>query len=824
MKIRWQAILVGLSMSVIVYLISFHLIFLNGLERSFYDFRFFFREDHSTPERYHENPFTSPTRQRVIEVKGGEMVAEERWNQYEAVVVKIDDETLEAFGEWPFPRDVHAQMLKSAREAGSKATLFDVLFIVPQKVPAAITLATKDNPSLYAQMQRIYAGMDSTLAREIERSGNVYLDLSVAYQENKDPGFQARISEMEDILQRHYLPIGDYNKRQLKFGYMGYQPLLTQYARASKGTGLINVDTKIEENPAEDDEVIRQFPLVYPMQNGKFLPGNVLLMAMDYYGATKNDLTIKIGEYIKIKSPAKGVKTIPIDSRGRVLINFSGKETIFYKGKAQHAVRSVSYRDVVQKKPDVMSEIKDKYLFVGAFSFGMANDVHLTPYDKMFGISVMANTFNTIITEQFIHPSPHMLNVILIFAIGILMSLVLSFSGIRLSAIVAVVAFIAVAAASVLLFTTNNYALKTVPLLLNILLTFIAIMVYRALTEEKDKQFLKQTFSSYLAPELIDIMYESKQMPKLGGESRVNTAFFTDIQGFSTFSEKLTATQVVELLNEYLGSMTDILLAERGTLDKYIGDAIIGIFGAPMALPDHALRACKVAIGMQANLGRLREKWAAEKADASEPNRNSKNLPPEEWEPGAKWPRIVWDMRVRVGINSGEMVTGNMGSTMRMNYTMMGDTVNLAARLEAGAKQFGVYTLVAEDTLNISWQDETGTHVVKDMVESRFIDRITVVGKTAPVEVYEVISLKGELTAEQQELFKLFAEGVKYYQNTEWDKALAVFTKTQAMELFPKNKYTPSKMYIERCETFKENPPVKPGEKWDGVFRMTQKH
>ncbi|MEK6795650.1 MAG: adenylate/guanylate cyclase domain-containing protein, partial [Spirochaetota bacterium] len=396
--------------------------------------------------------------------------------------------------------------------------------------------------------------------------------------------------------------------------------------------------------------------------------------------------------------------------------------------------------------------------------------------------------------------------------------------GIRLSAVLALISFVAVAATSVLLFTTNNYALKTVPILLNILLTFIAIMVYRALTEEKDKQFLKQTFSSYLAPELIDIMYESKQMPKLGGESRVNTAFFTDIQGFSTFSEKLTATQVVELLNEYLGSMTDILLAERGTLDKYIGDAIIGIFGAPMALPDHAFRACKVAIGMQANLGRLREKWAAEKADASEPNRNSKNLPTEEWEPGAKWPRIVWDMRVRVGINSGEMVTGNMGSTMRMNYTMMGDTVNLAARLEAGAKQFGVFTLVAEETLNMSWQDETGTHVVKDMVESRFIDRITVVGKSAPVEVYEVVALKGELTAEQQELFTLFAEGVKHYQNTEWDKALAIFKKTKDMELFPKNKFTPTKMYIERCEEFKVSPPVKPGEKWDGVFRMTQKH
>lgn len=466
-----------------------------------------------------------------------------------------------------------------------------------------------------------------------------------------------------------------------------------------------------------------------------------------------------------------------------------------------------------------------KFVFTGAYTTGMATDVHQTPFGTMFGINAIIWAFSTVVTENQLHEVPslwfYLAFVLLILGLGV----AYGFLDIRLGGLVFILSFIATFVVSYLLFHLDNLFVKTIPFAIGNLSVFVALVIIKVLTEEKDKRFLKATFSSYLAPELIDEMYESKQMPKLGGDSGIRTAFFTDIQGFSTFSEKLTASQLVELLNEYLGSMTDILLAEKGTLDKYIGDAIIGIFGAPMNLPDHALRACKVAIGMQANLARLRDKWSKEMADPAEPNRNVKNLSEAEWAPGAKWPRIVWDMRVRVGVNSGDMVTGNMGSTMRMNYTMMGDPVNLAARLEAGAKQFGVYTLVSGDTLNCEWTDEAGkNHVVKDEVEARFIDRITVVGKSEPVEVFEVIALKGQLTDEQQKLFALFADGVKKYQAMEWDAALEIFRQTKEIELFPKNKFTPSLMYIERCETFKHNPPVPPGEAWDGVFRMTQKH
>jgi adenylate cyclase len=270
--------------------------------------------------------------------------------------------------------------------------------------------------------------------------------------------------------------------------------------------------------------------------------------------------------------------------------------------------------------------------------------------------------------------------------------------------------------------------------------------------------------------------------------------------------------------------MTDILIGEKGTLDKYEGDAIIAFFGAPMEIPDHPLRACRVAVAMQNRLLRLCEKWRNDKQRPDEPDRNTKGLGPEEWAPGDKWPRIVHQMKMRIGINTGEIVVGNMGSAMRMNYTMMGDPVNLAARLEAAGKQYGVYTLVSENTLAFEFTDETSdTLTVRDMVETRFIDTIAVVGKSEPVRVYEVWAMKGELTVADQNLVKIFDEGMQHYLRMEWDPAIARFSESLTLERFSAGKTTPSEVYIERCRLFKENPPAGPGQRWDGVYRLTKK-
>ena len=467
----------------------------------------------------------------------------------------------------------------------------------------------------------------------------------------------------------------------------------------------------------------------------------------------------------------------------------------------------------------------NKFVFTGATALGLG-DIQQTPYGTMTGINAIINAFNTIVTRNPLFMSwdiPHFdLSVLLV--LSILCCFMYGFASIRWGSFLALATLSGTLVMGFVLFKDNHLFLSTIPLIFANLLIFISTVVLKVLTERKDKKFLKATFSSYLAPEIIDEMYRSKTMPTLGGESKSITAYFTDIQGFSTFSEKLTADQLVELINEYLSAMTDILIGERGTLDKYEGDAIIAFFGAPMSLPDHPLRACRVALHMQKRLGELREKWRIEKKREGEPDRIGMGAGPEEWVPGDKWPRIVHGMKMRIGINTGDIVVGNMGSAMRMNYTMMGDPVNLAARLEAAGKQYGVYDMVSEYTLNQEIIDGDGEKkVVMDLVETRFIDRITVVGKAKPVRVYELFAMKGELSPEEQDLLGLFEKGVALYLKTAWDEALGFFEKASKLERNPDDPTTPSKVYMERCRVFKESPPVPPGEEWDGVFRLSKK-
>lgn len=326
--------------------------------------------------------------------------------------------------------------------------------------------------------------------------------------------------------------------------------------------------------------------------------------------------------------------------------------------------------------------------------------------------------------------------------------------------------------------------------LLVMALTYLTNVLYRFILEQRDKHFLKDTFGTYIAPELIEKMYEEKQEPKLGGDAGVHTAFFTDIQSFSSFSEQLSAEEVVELLNEYLTEMTDILLENKGTLDKYIGDAIVAFYGAPVPVDNHEYMACLTAVNMQLGLDELRKKWQSE---------------------GDRWPEIVHNMQNRIGIATGDMVTGNMGSAMRMNYTMMGDIVNTAARLESSAKQYGVYIQVAEATYLAA----------KDGFEWRELDYAIVKGKNEPVYVYELLSTKDNLPEGYAEMLDAYHKALELYRSQKFKEALEAFKYSDTLEdMFPGRNTNPSRVYIKRCEIFLENPP---GEDWDGSWRLTEK-
>ena len=325
----------------------------------------------------------------------------------------------------------------------------------------------------------------------------------------------------------------------------------------------------------------------------------------------------------------------------------------------------------------------------------------------------------------------------------------------------------------------------------SIVITYILNLGYRLFLEQKDKRFLKDTFGRYVAPKLIDDMYKNKKLPELGGESGIRTAFFSDIESFSKISSRLSPTELVELLNEFLSDQTDIILKHNGTLDKYEGDAILAFYGAPVFFDNHAEMALSSGVELFENLEKLKLKWRKE---------------------GDKWPNIVHNMNMRIGINTGEMVTGNMGSKQHMNYTMMGEVVNLAARLESGAKQYGIYYVSTHNTLL-----QAGI----DKYEWRYIDRAYFMGFDKWHQIVEIMGFKDKISNDEKLLIKYFHKGLDLFYKQEWDEAEKMFLKSKKLETIKHSDLVnPSIIFLDRIKDFKIS---KPQKDWDGSFYLDEK-
>jgi adenylate cyclase len=473
----------------------------------------------------------------------------------------------------------------------------------------------------------------------------------------------------------------------------------------------------------------------------------------------------------------------------RIPLSKDNRHIVTYSGHKAKTFTCYSYYDIMNNR--IKGALEGKIFIVGATVQGLF-DIVATPIDNTYpGVEVHASLLNSFMTNTFVTRLSRWQDFFILLAVAVVMGFMSFFLKPLFGAMASVLAVFAYFVVAMGAFGGSHVWIEIARPIFAILITFTAVMAYRYITEEKDRKFLQNTFKQYLSPELIDMMYNSRQQPKLGGDEGIRTAYFTDIQGFSTFSEKLgSPTRLVELLNEYLTVMTESLLSHFGTLDKYEGDAIIAFFGAPMQMEDHAKQACLTALDMQGRLAGLRKKWVTE---------------------GDKWPAIVHGMRMRIGINSGPIVTGNMGSATRMNYTMMGDTVNLAARLESAAKQYGVYTMISHYTYDM----------VKNDFEARQLEKITVVGKSEPVVVYELLAEKGGLPPDLARLIDLYSQGMALFYAREWDKAIAAMTEADHYE--PHRAYsktTPSRNIIGLCKRYKEEPP--PAE-WDGINILKSK-
>jgi len=431
-------------------------------------------------------------------------------------------------------------------------------------------------------------------------------------------------------------------------------------------------------------------------------------------------------------------------------------------------------------------------------------DLAPTPLDKASvpKVSVHGNLIKTMTTGKYISRPDKYVDHIATVLVCLVMGLLSVYQGKKASLVQAAGVLILVGYVAIGLFTFNNthFLLPiTTPACAGLSTSFIGLAAM-VVIEQKAKGKLKGMFGSYVSSDLVDQMVDSGEEPSLGGEETAITAFFSDVQAFSSFSELLTPTGLVDLMNEYLTAMTNILQEERGTLDKYIGDAIVAMYGAPIPMQDHAYQSVRTAILMQQKQIELREKWKHEA---------------EKW---GKCHGLVSQMQTRIGCNTGTATVGNMGALDRFNYTMMGDMVNLAARCESGAKAYGAYIMVTEET-------KLASEATKDDIAFRYLDKIVVKGRSQPVAMFEPTGFMSELSQETQDCLDCFRQGIDKYLLQDWDSALSMFEKAKEMEpnkpgVTPGVQDNPSMILIDRCKVMKENPP---GADWDGVYVMTTK-
>jgi adenylate cyclase len=743
----------------------------------------------------------------------------------EVVIVAIDEKSIDQLGRWPWPYTVQARLVDQLVAYGAAVIGYDVVFS-SSDTSAGIDTLRDLRAKLLAEVTPTVVRPEGTGGEAVTAANGhlqtealtPFLDRAIAEAEH-DQRFADALQRSERTVLGYFFHFGHHdvdhlsedemqrflqNVRHSKYNAIIKQPgvnvrdvpLGTAWAvesnlavlsQAAWGSGFFN-------NTSDTiDGVIRRYPLIVKYRDQVDIPGEqdylfpplgIRVLERYVHGQT----TFWLGPTGVEKVGVLGRRTfqVPTDASGAMLINHLGAGGQFPR---------YSVVDIVEGRHDAAppAAFRGKIVLIGATAEGL-KDVRVTPFDPVFpGVEIHATAIDNMLRGDFLRqPWWDTLYVIVSMLVlgGVLIVLLP-----RLGAVWGGVVTAGLLLASVMLnysfFVGSGIWLSVVYPLLTTVVVAAGVTLNQYVNEEKDKRFLRKTFSTYVSPELIAQMVQAKTEPKLGGDSGIRTAFFTDIASFSSFSEVLTATELVELLNEYLTGMTDILLAEGGTLDKYEGDAIVAFFGAPVPMHDHAARALCTALGMQAKLAELRAKWAAE---------------------GEKWPELVKQMRMRIGMSSGDMVTGNMGSAMRMNYTMMGDVVNTASRLEAAAKQYGIYIHCTTDTLHMAGADAFAW---------RYIDKAIVVGKSEPVETVEVVALKGQLSEQQVHMHALYHQGLQLYRQQQWDEAQAVFTESEKLEeVFPKRPTNPSRVYIERCEFFRANPP---GADWDGSWQLMAK-
>ena len=708
----------------------------------------------------------------------------------EVVIAVIDEKSQDALGRWPWPRSTLAVLVDKLTEAGAATIGFDVVFSEKgDSINDEILQLLKNNKLV----EKAGTELSDQIKRQVltGKTSDEQFAESLRNGENTVLGYFFH-PNLEDI--KHLSP------ELLREGFNQVKAYKYQKVTLHPGADLkYIIDMPAVEsnlplfsdsilsagyfNLAPDpDGIFRRFPMIIKSRNDFYPPLTVQILA-NYYSYIQDDTTLSFeANQYGVSKVNIGEINIPVDNEGRFMINYYGETKTF---------KRYSIVDIIQGNFEP-EDFDSRIVLVGATGIAV-HDLRATPFDKSLpGVEIHATVIDNIIHENYLkRPEGYLTyNYLAVLILGVFLSVIL----VKISALYGFI--LSVTLLFGLYFGNQEFFnrgiwINLVYPSLQIIVVYLSMTSFNLFQETKQKKFIRGAFGQFLSPKVVKDLVENPELLKLGGKKIRMTAFFSDVAGFSGISEKLTPQQLVGLLNEYLTAMTDIIHKHDGTIDKYEGDAIIAFWGAPINNPDHALQACQAAIEMQEKLVEMRKVWKSQNRD---------------------------ELYVRMGINTGLMVVGNMGSTSRMDYTMMGDPVNLASRLEGVNKVYGTDIMIS----NYTYED------VMDKVVVRELDLIRVVGKNEPVSIFELVCESTNIKDEDKKILELFSEALTAYRNREWERANDLFK--NILEIDPND--GPSKTFIVRCEQFqfadkggrrKTDKEALPGPGWDGVYQMTSK-
>ncbi|MGA7917460.1 MAG: adenylate/guanylate cyclase domain-containing protein [Candidatus Acidiferrales bacterium] len=717
------------------------------------------------------------------------------------VIVDIDQRSQEVLGHWPFPRIYFARMLDALREDGARVAAFDITFSQPDQSVLPLQDLSADlakqrangvtiSPQVLSEVKSKEAqyNYDQQFADAIQRFGGVVLGNYFLYTQVDLQGVSSKsLDEYANLIA--FFPFPQVRALPSAGGQQGLVKLIQMYenqymvprgveanaaiftgAVASErgGAGFFNVSV-------DPDGVVRRLPLAIPYGRDPDRANWDIYASLDvqtmrlYLGLPSQQTILNYGGG-GIVSVEFGPKLIVHpDPLSRLMVNYHGPARTY---------PYISFADAALNK-FAKGTFKDKIVLIGASATGIG-DARATPFGGIDfpGVEIHANLIDNILNQQFlVHHAPQVLTDIgFIFLLGIPLGIWLAMVQPRWMAL-GFALLLPFAGIVYWAFLHGWWLNFVVPAAFTLIPNVSLVALYRVLVEEQEKRRVRGAFQQYVSPEVIRRLLNDPELVK--PRKTDVTVLFSDIRGFTTISETLDAQELADLLNAYLTEMTRIIFQHRGTLDKYIGDAVMAIWGAPFDEPNHAERCCSGAVNMLTRLAELQAGWRAQG-------------------------KPILD--IGIGINTGVASVGNMGSSLRYGYTAIGDAVNLASRLEGLNKEYGTHILISEST-----QKELRA----DTLTLREIDLIRVKGKLQPLTIYEILT-PDVVANNGQELVELFGAAREAYKRHDWLVAISAFE--SVLSRWPDD--GPARIFLSRCVEYLSEAPAA---NWDGVYVMKHK-